>query len=154
MYRSFCFWMYLFTVLSMQTTNAGGNTGVVTEIIRGDVVTIGESFSARLTGIYCPAPDSTEIGKEIIDFTTRELKGKVVQFTTWTTDNSAAGIVYDDTGYPFVTINYGENYGYCFNEIMISKGFARVDTLWLPNDRIQYLNLERRARENHIGIWE
>jgi len=154
MLRSLHVWIALLAVLTIHTMSAGGNTGVVTNVVRGDIITIGESFTARLTGVFCPAPDSIEIGKDIRGFAANELISRVVRFFTWTTDNTAAGIVYDDDGYPFVTIQYGDDFGLCFNEIMISKGFAKVDTSWLPEDRIHYLDLERHARENHIGIWK
>jgi hypothetical protein len=33
-------------------------------------------------------------------------EGKTVKFFTWTTDNTATGIVRDENGHPFVKIEY------------------------------------------------
>lgn len=154
MFRISCLWIVLPAIFIIRTTNAGGNTGVVTDIVRSDIVTIGESFTARLTGVIVLSSGSSEIDEEISSFTREELYGKLVKLFTWTTDNTAAGIVYDADGYPFVTIYYGENFDKCFNEILLSKGFAEVDTLWLPQDRLYYMDLEKSARENGLGIWK
>lgn len=64
------------------------NTGVVKKVLSGDLVQIGDTFVARLTGIKAPLRDEI-IGYKIYDFTKRELEGKKVKIFTWTTDNTA-----------------------------------------------------------------
>jgi len=154
MFRFTLIWLMAIASWFVYPVEAGGNTGTVTEVIRGDIVTIGESFTARLTGVKVLTSDSSEIGERILNFAKEELQGSLVKLFTWTTDNTAAGIVYDSNDYPFVTIYYGENFEKCFNEILLSKGFAEVDTLWLPQDRLYYMDLEKHARENGLGIWK
>jgi len=129
------------------------NTGVVKKVLSGDLVQIGDTFIARLTGIKAPLRDET-LGYRIFDFTKRELEGKTVKFSTWTTDNTAAGIVHDENGYPFVEIEYGPGESLIFNEVLLKKGYARVDKKHLPDNIKHYLDLEREAREKGVGIWE
>jgi endonuclease YncB( thermonuclease family) len=129
-----------------------GNTGTVDEVLSGDLVRFGESFVARLTGIKAP-PRSSMTGYRIYDFTKREIEGKVVRLFTWTTDNTAAGIVYDGDGRAFVQIYYGKGMETSFNELLLKKGYARVDEEFLPDDLKHYLELEEEAREKGLGIW-
>jgi endonuclease YncB( thermonuclease family) len=129
-----------------------GNTGTVEKVMSGDLVRIGESFVARLTGIKAP-PRSEVIGYRIYDFTKRELEGKVVKVFTWTTDNTAAGIVYDEEGYPFVQIYYGRGFETSINELLLEKGYARVDAQHLPEELKHYYELEKKARDEGLGIW-
>jgi endonuclease YncB( thermonuclease family) len=136
---------------------ARGNTGTVEEVLSGDVVRFGESFVARLVGITVP-PRDTAMGYRIYDFTKRELEGKLVKLFTWTTDNTAAGIVWDEEGRAFVQIYYGKVYygkglETSFNELLLKKGYARVDMEYLPEDLEYYLELEKEAREKGLGIW-
>jgi endonuclease YncB( thermonuclease family) len=132
--------------------SAWGNTGVVTKVLGGDLVLIGEDFVARLAGIA--APDMSEaIGYKIYDFTKRELEGKKVKFFTWTSDNTAAGIIHDENGYSFIQIHYGKEMAVSFNEILLKKGFARVDREYLPEELKHYVDLEKEAREKGLGIW-
>ena len=133
--------------------SALSNTGVVKKVLRGDLVQIGDAFVARLTGIKAPTRD-TKQGYKIYDFTKRELEGKTVKFFTWTTDNTAQGIVYDDNGYPFVEIEYGKGLSLSFNEVLLKKGYARVDRKHLPENLKHYLDLEKEAKEKGLGIWE
>jgi endonuclease YncB( thermonuclease family) len=129
-----------------------GNTGTVEEVLSGDVVRIGDSFIARLTGIKVP-PRNEIMGFRIYDFTKREIEGKRVKLFTWTTDNTAAGIVYDSDGHAFVQIYYGKGMETSFNELLLKKGYARVDEDRLPEDLRHYLELEKEAREKGLGIW-
>ena len=129
-----------------------GNTGVVEKILAGDRVRIGGSFVARLTGIAAP-PTTDVLGREIHDFTKRELEGKTVKFFTWTKDDTAAGIIRDENGNPFVQIYYGEGMSVSFNEVLLKKGYAKVDPDYLPENLRHYLDLEREAREKGLGIW-
>jgi endonuclease YncB( thermonuclease family) len=129
------------------------NTGVVKKVLSGDLVQIGDTFVARLTGITAPPRDEA-LGYKIYDFTKRELEGKTVKIFTWTTDNTAAGIVYDENGYPFVEIEFLEGESMSFNEILLKKGYARVDKNYLPQNLKHYLDLEKEAREKGLGIWK
>jgi len=132
---------------------AAGNTGIVRKVHSGDLVQFGDSFIARLTGIKAP-PRNESLGYEIYDFTKKELEGQTVKLFTWTMDNTAAGIVHDDAGYPFVQIFYGKGASVSFNEVMLNKGYARVDPKYLPDDLKHYLDLEKEAREKGLGIWK
>jgi hypothetical protein len=77
-----------------------------------------------------------------------------VKLFTWTTDNTAGGIVHDDKGYPLVQIFYGKGAAVSFNEVMLKKGYARVDLKYLPDDLKHYIDLEKEAREKGLGIWK
>ena len=68
---------------------ACSNTGTIDEVLSGDLVRIGDSFIARLTGIKAP-PRNEIMGYRIYDFTKREIEGKKIKLFTWTTDNTAA----------------------------------------------------------------
>ena len=133
---------------------ASANTGVVKKVLSGDLIQIGDTFVARLTGIKSPPRDET-LGDKIYDFTKTELEGKTVKLFTWTTDNTAAGIVHDENGYPFVEIEYWkEGESLSFNEVLLKKGYARVDQKYLPEHLQHYRDLEEEAREKGLGIWE
>jgi endonuclease YncB( thermonuclease family) len=141
------------TMMSLMVPDpASSNTRTVEEVLSGDLVRIGESFVARLTGISVP-PRDTKSGYRIYDFTKRELEGKVVKLFTWTRDNTASGIVWDENGHAFVQIYYGKGLETSFNEVLLKKGLARVDTEHLPEDLEYYLELEKEAREKGLGIW-
>jgi endonuclease YncB( thermonuclease family) len=146
------FILMVLIILSL-SISAVCNTGVVKKVLSGDLVQIGDTFVARLTGITAPPRDET-LGYKIYDFTKRELEGKTVKIFTWTTDNTAAGIVYDENGYPFVEIEFLEGESLSFNEILLKKGYARVDKNYLPEHLQHYLDLEKEAREKGLGIWK
>jgi len=129
-----------------------GNTGTVDEVLSGDLVRIGDSFIARLVGIKAP-PRNEIMGYQIYDFTKREIEGKKIKLFTWTTDNTAAGIVYDGDGCAFVQIYYGKGRETSLNEVLLRKGYARVDMEHLPDDLKHYLEIEKEAREKGLGIW-
>lgn len=129
------------------------NTAVVKKVLSGDIVQLGDTFVARLTGIVAP-PRNEIIGYKIYDFTKRELEGKLVKIFTWTKDNTKAGIVYDKKGYPFVEIVYGKEASLSFNEVLLKKGYARVDHRYLPEHLKHYVDLEKEAREKGLGIWK
>jgi endonuclease YncB( thermonuclease family) len=130
------------------------NTGTIKKVLSGDLIQIGDTFVARLTGIESP-PRDENLGYKIYDFTKRELEGKTVKLFTWTTDNTAAGIVHDENGYPFVEIEYWKGGEYSsFNEVLLKMGYARVDREHLPDRLKHYLELENEAREKKLGIWE
>jgi len=133
--------------------SALANTGTVKMVLSGDLVQIGDTFIARLTGIKAPSRNDT-LGYKIYDFTKRELEGKTVKIFTWTTDNTAAGIVHDKSGYPFVEIEYWKGESLSFNEVLLKKGYARVDRKYLPDNLKHYLGLEKEAQEKGLGIWK
>jgi len=148
----------LLAALLAVAISAAANIGVVTKVLGGDLVQFGESFRARLTGIRAPLR-SEPLGDEIYDFTKRQLEGQTVRLVTWTTDNTAAGIVYDEEGYARVQIFYGrlsgeKGGGVSFNEVLLKKGYARVDPKYLPDELKYYLDLEKDARAKGLGIWK
>jgi endonuclease YncB( thermonuclease family) len=132
---------------------AAANIVLVKKVLSGDLVQIGDTFLARLTGIRAPERNEP-LGFEIHDFTKKELEGQTVKLVTWTTDNTAAGIVYDEHGYARVQIFYGKGAAVSFNEVMLKKGYARVDPRYLPDDLKHYYDLEKEAREKGLGIWK
>ena len=129
-----------------------GNTGVIKKVLSGDLIQIGDSFVARFTGIAAP-PRNETLGYKIYDFTKRELEGQTVKIFTWTTDNTSKGIVYDEKGNAFVQIYYGKGLSVSFNEVLLKKGYARIDHKYLPEDLKHYLELEKEARDKGLGIW-
>lgn len=145
--------MLVVLIIPSLSISAIGNTGVVKKVLSGDLVQIGDTFVARLTGITTP-PRNETLGYKIYDFTKRQLEGKTVKIFTWTTDNTAEGIVYDENGYPFVEIEFLEGESLSFNEILLKKGYARVDQKYLPESLQHYLELEKEAQEKGLGIWK
>lgn len=133
--------------------SALANTGIIEKVLRGDLVRIGSTFVARLTGITVP-PREEALGYKIYDFTKRELEGKTVKIFTWTTDNTARGIVRDENGHAFVEIEFLQGETLSFNEILLKKGYAKVDRKYLPEHLKHYLVLEKEAQEKGLGIWE
>jgi len=149
--------LILAAVLAAAIT-AAANVGIVKKVLSGDIVQFGDAFIARLTGLRAPRLGEP-LGREVYEFTLKELEGKLVQLATWTTDNTAAGIVYDEQEFPFVLIHYGSSsrdkgFEACFNEVLLKKGYARVDRKYLPDELKHYLDLEKEAREKGLGIWK
>jgi endonuclease YncB( thermonuclease family) len=132
---------------------AAGNVLVIDEVVSGDIVRIGDAFVARLTGIRAPGREEP-LGREIYDFTKREIEGRAVKVVTWTTDNTAAGIVHDEEGRAFIQVFYGRGNTLSFNELLLKKGYARVDRDYLPDDLKHFLDLEQEARIKGLGIWK
>ncbi|MBD3169129.1 MAG: hypothetical protein GF307_06570 [candidate division Zixibacteria bacterium] len=137
---------------------AGANTLTVKTVHSGDIVEFEGGFTARFTGIRAPEK-STKLGYEVYDYTKRRLEGKIVKVFTYTTNNMASGIVYDEDGYPFVQIVYGESrdsrdWSTNFNELLLKKGYARVDEKYLPAELEYFKKIEELARGEKIGIWE
>ncbi len=132
---------------------AAGNTGLVKKVLSGDLVQFGETWVTRLTGLRAPGLDEP-LGQQVYEFTKRELQGKTVVLITWTMDNTAAGIVYDKSGRPLAQVFYGKGFATSFNEVLLKKGYARVDPDYLPGDLKHYLDLEKEAREKGLGIWK
>ncbi len=139
-------------VIITMAESASANTGVVEKVIDGGTIRIGDSFVARFTGLSVP-DTTTPIGRMIHDFTKLELMGRRVKLFTFTRDNTAAGIVRDENNLPFVQIYFGEGMLTSFNEVLLKKGYARVDKKYLPNDLKHFFDLEREARSKELGIW-
>jgi len=143
----------LFALAMLVLPTAGqGSTLLVDDVRSGGIIVIGES-TARLTGLEVPGMDH-RLGLVIWDFIRHEIHGQRVRVFTWTTNDLASGIMHDDEGYPFVTILYGPNGAKNLNEILLQKGYARVDEKYLPADRQHYHDLQNEAQENQVGIWE
>jgi len=138
--------------LCLACTGALANTGTVTAVQPGDLVVIGDDWTTRLTGIVAPAPD-TPVGGYALEFTRRELEGKLVKFFTYTTDNTAAGIVRDEDGRPFAVILCGPELTTDINALLLEKGLARIDEEYLPAELEHYREIEAGAREKKVGIW-
>ncbi len=143
----------LILLICLLPVSALANTGIVKKVLNGDLVQIGDTFIARLTGIKAPPQDEIW-GYKIYDFTKKELEGKTVKLFTWTTDNTTAGIVRDENGHPFIEIGYWKGEYLSFNEVLLKKGYARVDRKYLPENLKHYNNLEKEAKEKGLGIWE
>jgi endonuclease YncB( thermonuclease family) len=132
--------------------SALANNLVVTKVLSGDVVQFGD-FTARLTGIKTLGMDHS-FGPAIRNFTAEEIEGKLVKVFTWTIDNTAAGIVYDEEGHAFIQIYYGKDMDVSFNELLLEMGYAQVDEKYLPAElKERYLEIQKKAREKCIGIW-
>ena len=125
--------------------SAQGNQRKIVKVYAGDLVEIEGGWKTRIAGIECPGCDK-ERAKQAREFAEKELKGKRVSFYTWTEDNTADGIVYDEDGIPFATIKYGSKQK-DFGEVMLEKGLAKVDPEHLPKDKKYYMELERKTRE-------
>ena len=146
-------WTLAVLLLLAAPAAAGGNTGTVTKVMGGDLVRIGDSFVTHLTGVTAPDTNNA-LYREVFAFTRKELEGKLVKLFTWTTDNTAAGIVRDADGRAFIQIYYGKDFATSFNELLLEKGFARVDEGRLPEElAVRYRALEEKARERGLGIW-
>lgn len=143
----------ILTVVSLLICAAvAANTRVVTHVHAGDLIEVEGGWTTRLTGISVP-PSSDPIGWQAYDFTKRRLEGQRVAMFTWTTDNTAATIVRDDAGRPFAQILFGEGLALDIAALLLEKGLARVDADHLPDFCEHYVEIERVARENGVGIW-
>jgi endonuclease YncB( thermonuclease family) len=134
------------------------NTLVIKTVHSGDLIEFEGGFIVRLTGIKVP-DKSTELGYKFYKFTKSELEGKIVKVFTYTTNNMASGIVYDEEGYPFAMIIYGKSmnsndWSKNFNELLLKKGYAKVDEEYLPDELKYFKDIERKARRKKIGIWK
>ncbi len=143
---------------------AGANTATIEEVLQADRIKIEGWEVVRLTGIVAPKPDEPS-GEEALLFAKGELEGKLVKIATYTTDNTARGIVRDAEDLCLIQIDYGgetqdkkeesgsESLSVDFNALMLKKGLARVDEEYLP-DRLQhYREIEKEAKKKKLGIW-
>lgn len=137
---------------AMLTAPVAANTLVVAEVHPGCIVEFEGGFRIHLTGIAIPAAD-TEIGRAAFDLVKGRLEGKRVAVFTWTTDNTAAGIVYGEDGLAFAEIAYGEDLSADIAVELLERGFARVDPEHLPKGFEHYWDIERLAKEEKLGVW-
>ncbi|MCW8985195.1 MAG: thermonuclease family protein [Thermoanaerobaculales bacterium] len=149
--RNFLFILLLVLILAV-ATSAAANTLVVAEVHGGDLVEFEGGFTVHLTGIVVPGR-TTQIGWKAFDFTKRRLEGKRVAVFTWTTDDTAAGIVLGEDGLAFAKISYGKGLSIDIAAELLERGFARVDPDRLPEGYDHYREIERRAKDQQVGIW-
>lgn len=127
-------------------------TRVIGKVLGGDFVQLEGGFKAHVVGVITPAPDEKG-GEEAFDFAKKTLEGKRVVFSTWTLDNTAAGIVYDENNIAFASIEYGDP-RIDFGEELLKRGLGRVNEDYLPDFVAErYRKLEAEAREAKVGIW-
>jgi hypothetical protein len=129
---------------------AWANTLTVKTVHDGGTVEFEGGFTVHLKGISVPGP-KTQIGWLAYDFTKRRLEGKVVAVFTWTTDNTAAGIVHGRDGLPFATIRYGKGFATDIAADLLARGLARIDLELAPGGCEHYPEIERRAKEKGSG---
>jgi endonuclease YncB( thermonuclease family) len=141
-----------FLVLSLAVTYALANVLTVSRVHSGDLIEFEGGWTTRLTGIEAPAID-TPAGKQAHDFTRKQLEGKRVKVFTYTTDNTAAGIVKDAEGRPFARIDFGPELSTDFNALLLEKGLARIDEAYFPADLEHYREIQAEARAKKVGIW-
>ena len=142
----------LVSLISMAAIPAIANTLVVAEVHSGGLVEFDGGFTVHLTGVVVPGRE-TRIGQEAYDFIKHRLAGKRVAVFTWTTDNTAAGIVFGEDGLAFAKISYGKDLAIDIAAELLERGFARVDPDHLPESLEIYREIERRAKEKRLGIW-
>ena len=142
----------LFAFISIVAAPASANTLVVAKVRGGDLVEFQGGFTVHLTGIVVP-DRNTLIGWEAYDLTKRRLEGKRVAVFTWTTDNTAAGIVFGEDGLAFAKISYGKGLSVDIAVELLERGYARVDPDHLPEGYDHYREIEGRARDQKLGIW-
>ena len=52
------------------------------------------------------------------------------------------------------TENNSRDWSDNFNELMLKKGYARVNEKYLPKELEYFKDLENEAKTNNFGIWE
>jgi endonuclease YncB( thermonuclease family) len=140
-------------VLAMAVTAAaGGNTRTVAVVVEPDLVELAGGWRTRIAGVVAPEPE-TPLHQQALELSRSLLEGELVAIFTWTTDNTARGIVYGPDGLPFAKILCGPDRATDIAEVLLERGLARVDRDHLPPDCGHYRDIERRARERRIGIW-
>jgi endonuclease YncB( thermonuclease family) len=144
--------VFLVALVLILAGPAAAHTLVVAEVHAGDLVEFEGGFTVHLTGIVVPGR-TTQIGRLAFDFTKRRLEGKRVAVFTWTTDNTAAGIVFGEDGLASAKISYGKGLSIDIAEELLERGLARVDPDRLPEGYDRYLEIERQAKDQKMGIW-
>lgn len=134
------------------STPLAAHTLVVAKVEGGCIVQFEGGFRVHLTGITVPGPE-TEVGWAAYDYAKRRLEGTRVAVFTWTTDNTAAGIVCGDDGLAFAKIMYGRGLSIDIAAELLERGLARVDTERLPDGCEHYREIERDAKARGLGLW-
>lgn len=142
----------LVALLSITSSPEAANTLIVAEVHAGDLVEFEGGFKVHLTGIVVPGC-TTQIGWKPFDFTKRRLEGKQVAVHTWTTDNTAAGVVFGEDGLALAKISYGRALSIDLAMELLERGFARTNSDRLPEGYDHYLEIERQAKDQKLGIW-
>jgi endonuclease YncB( thermonuclease family) len=143
--------MVILVLVFLAANPAEANTRVVSVVHSGDMVEIEGGWTSRITGIKAPALDAP-FGREAHEFTRDAVEGERVVFSTWTTNSMPSGIVYDEDGIPFATIEYGGP-RLDLGAELLKRGLARVDTNYLPEYHQEYVTIEAEAREAGAGLW-
>jgi endonuclease YncB( thermonuclease family) len=138
--------------LMILTGSAAANTLVVAAVHPGCVVEFEGGFMVHLTGIAVPEAESKN-GWSADDFVKRRLVGKRVAVFTWTTDNTATGIVHGEDALAFAKVMYGADLSIDIASELLERGFARVDPENLPEGFEHYREIERHAKERRLGAW-
>jgi len=141
-----------FLVLSLAGTCALANVLTVSRVHGGDLIEFEGGWTTRLTGIEAPAIDTPD-GRQAHAFTRQQLEGKRVKVFTYTTDNTAAGIVKDADGRPFARILFGPEKSTDLNAQLLEMGLAQIDEAYLPADLEHYREIQAEARAKKVGIW-
>ena len=141
-----------FLALCLAGTYALANVLTVSRVHSGDMIEFQGGWKTRLSGIEAPAID-TPAGKQAHAFTRQQLEGKRVKVYTYTTDNTAAGIVKDEEGHPFARILFGPEPSTDINALLLEMGLAQVDEVYLPADLQYYREIQAKARAKKVGIW-
>ena len=68
-------------------------------------------------------------------------------------ENTAAGIVLGEDGLAFAKISYGKGLSFDIAAELLERGLARVDPDRLPDGYDHYLEIERQAKDQKVGIW-
>lgn len=143
---------------------ATANTATIEKVIQAARLQIKGWEVVRITGIIAQKLEEP-MGKEAYEFAKEEIEGKLVVMHTYTTDNTAAGIVRDGEGLCMVQIEYTETTlsdgekkqveekVMDFGARLLENGYARIDEKYLPEWLQYYREIERKAKVNHIGIW-
>jgi endonuclease YncB( thermonuclease family) len=131
---------------------SSAHTLIVAEVHSGSVVESEGGFTVHLTGVRVPEWQ-TQIGWKAYDFIKRRLEGKRMAVFTWTTDDTAAGIVFGEDGLAFAKISYGRDLTIDMAAELPESGYAKVDPGHLPEGFDHYREIERRAQEQNLGVW-
>jgi endonuclease YncB( thermonuclease family) len=147
----------LFILTAVVAIPVTANTLVVAKVSSGNLIEFEGGFAVHLAGISVPGPD-TPIGRQAHAVVKQRIEGKRVAVFTWTTDNTAAGIVHGEDGLAFATIVYGRGLsekgsGTDIAAELLELGYARVDPEHLPDGYEHYRDIERRAKQQNLGIW-
>ena len=147
----------LFILAASMAIPVAANTLVVAEVSSGNTIEFEGGFAVHLAGVSVPDPD-TPIGRRAHEFVKLRIEGKRVAVFTWTTDNTAAGIVHGEDGLAFAKIVYGRGLsgkgsGTDIAAELLELGYARVDSKHLPDGYEHYRDIERRAKRQHLGLW-